>query len=94
VFTTFGALAGPSNIPAQYACTGNVLIRYVFRHHVVGATLATVQPNCTYSGTVAFAHRVGPRKQRRHQECFREVVRFLGNGYLAAHNRIVQVRLG
>jgi hypothetical protein len=94
VFTTSGSLAGPANIPAQYACTGNVLIRYVFHHRVVGATLATVQPNCSYSGAVAFAHRVGSRKDRRRPERFREVARFLGNGYLAARNRIDRVRLG
>jgi hypothetical protein len=61
---------------------------------VVGATLATVQPNCSYSGAVAFAHRVGSRKDRRRPERFREVARVLGNGYLAARNRIDRVRLG
>jgi hypothetical protein len=94
VFTTFGSLAGPANIPVQYACTGSAVIRYFFKRREVGATLAAVQPNCTFSATISLAHRFGRRAERRSAERLKIVVRYLGNGYLAARSRTEHVQIG
>jgi hypothetical protein len=73
---TSGSITHPSWIPAQFACTGNVVIRYMHRRHLVGTTFVAVQPNCTYASLITFA--------RRHR-ALTVRVQFLGNGYLAPH---------
>jgi hypothetical protein len=95
VFTTTASLSGPSNIPAQYECTGGAVIRYFYKHREVAETLAAVQPNCTFTATVELTHKFGSRRQRRHGERLRVFVRFRGNGYLAPANaRNGHVRIG
>ena len=73
---TLGSITHPGWIPPQFACAGNVVIRYVHGRHLVGTTFVPVQPNCTYASLITFGRRHRPLTVR---------VRFLGNGYLAPH---------
>ncbi|HUZ29629.1 MAG TPA: hypothetical protein VMU90_10335 [Solirubrobacteraceae bacterium] len=76
---TTGSLSHPGWIPAQFACTGNVLIRYMHRRHLAATSFAPVQPNCTYASLVTFAHR---------HLALTVHVQFFGNGYLAPKHRV------
>lgn len=71
---TTGFITHPSWIPAQFACTGNVIVRYVHGRHLVGTSFVPLQSNCTYGSLITFARRHRPLSVR---------VRYLGNGYLA-----------
>jgi hypothetical protein len=84
VLTTAGSVVGPSWIPAQYACNGDVTIRVFRGLKQVGFTLAGIQPNCTFAGRTAFTRipgGLGPRKPH----ALRIVVRSIANDYLATN---------
>jgi hypothetical protein len=90
VFTTSGSVRGPSWIPAQFACSGNVTIRFFRGRRRVSFILVPVQPNCTYSGQTVFNRKPGSGGTLT----LGVVIRFLGNGYLArakAHHETVLV---
>jgi len=71
---TAGSISHPSWIPSQFACTGNVEIRFLAGHHFVAASFVPIQPDCTYKSQIVFAHRHRPLTLH---------IRFQGNGYLA-----------
>lgn len=85
VFTTSGRVNGPEWIPSQYACAGEVGVRYFFAHHRVGFALVPVAPNCTFVAQVRFNHLVGPRRHRHPPQVLHILIYFHGNGYLAPH---------
>lgn len=92
VFTTSGRVIGPSSMPAQYACSGTVEIRFFFHAHLVSRAFVPLQPNCTFTGQAGFEHRPGRRHRGKHLTV---LVQFLGNGYLARHlARFEQVSVG
>jgi hypothetical protein len=79
---TSGSIRRPSWIPSQYACAGDVVIRFYRGHHRVRKTVAPVQPNCTFSAVTVF-HKL-PRGRRKHRPLrLLVMVRFLSNAYLA-----------
>ena len=78
LFTTSLSVLGPGAIPASYACTGSAAIRYFNGQHLVAYTLAPVQPDCTASAQVGFAHKIGGGSTP-----LRVTIRFSGNGYLS-----------
>ena len=92
VFTTSGAVKGPSWIPGVYDCNGDVTVRYLLPGgRTVGFTLIPLQPNCTFSGQTAFARVPG----RNRPATLIVRVRFVGNGYLTPRRaRIETVTLG
>lgn len=88
-FTTTGTISGPSWMPAQFACIGDVTLRFYDSSHQVRFEEAPVQSNCTFSETTVFDHLpygttapVG----------LKVVVHFQSTGYLAngrpAHDRV------
>lgn len=84
VLTTTGSVGPPSSIPAAYACSGNVEIRFLNGSRQAGLTFVGLQPDCRFTAQTVFKHL--PRHPRgTHQVRLRIVVRFLGNGYLAPH---------
>jgi hypothetical protein len=90
-FTTTG-LVGPTSIPAQYACHGNVTIRFFRGLRQVGFTLAGVQPNCTFGAQSVFTRL--PRHTRAPVH-LRVVIRFISTPYLAGNRaRYKHVTLG
>jgi hypothetical protein len=82
ILTTSGNVAGPSWIPAQYACQGNVTIRFFRGLRQVRFTLAGVQPTCTFSAQTLFPHL--PRHSRPPVH-LRVVVRFVSTPYLSTN---------
>ena len=84
IFQTSGTVSGPSWIPAQYACTGGVAI-FFFHGSRAKATLAAVQPNCTFSAATVFNRLRGARPVH-----LRVVVRYLSSAYLAPSRPRVQ----
>ena len=54
-----GSVMGPTWIPAQYACNGDVTIRFFRGLKQVGFTLAGIQPNCTFTGSTVFNRSPG-----------------------------------
>jgi hypothetical protein len=80
VFTTSGMILPPRSIPAAFACSGNVTIRFFLGRRRVSFILVPIQPNCTFSGTTAFNRRPGRGRGRRR---LRVVIRYAGTGYLA-----------
>lgn len=88
-FTTTGTISGPSWMPAQFACIGDVTLRFYDSSRQVRFEEAPVQSNCTFSETTVFDHLpygttapVG----------LKVVVHFQSTGYLAngrpAHDRM------
>lgn len=88
-FTTTGSVAGPSWIPAQFACTGEVTLRFYRGARQVRFETAPVQSNCTYSATTVF-YRV-PGGGRAPVQ-LKLLVHFVSTPYLAnghpAHDRV------
>ncbi len=81
-FTTSGTIAGPGWIPAQFACSGEVKIRFMHGRHTVALTVAAVQPNCSFSAQTVLTRK--PGRGSRHRHVLLQVrIRFVGNGYLA-----------
>ena len=94
VLTTSGRLIGPSWMPAQYACSGNVTIRFFKGLKQVGFTLAGVQPTCAFSAQTAFSRLPGRGKVRPPVN-LRIVVRYVSTPYLATNRAgIEHVTLG
>jgi hypothetical protein len=71
---TTGSITHPGWIPDQFACAGNVVVRYMLGRRLVGTTFVALQPNCTYASLITFARKHHPLSVK---------VRFLGNSYLA-----------
>jgi hypothetical protein len=84
VLTTTGSVIGPSWIPAQYACNGDVTIRFFRGLRQVGFTLAGIQPNCTFAGRTVFNRIPGGHSGRR-PVTLRIVVRSIHNDYLGTN---------
>lgn len=84
VLTTRGSISHPGWIPATYACSGNVSIRFFHGARQVGLTFVPLAPNCTFSGQTVFRHLPG-RGPRGRLVLLSVRTRFLGNGYLAPH---------
>jgi hypothetical protein len=81
VLSTSGAI-GPGSVPAAYACSGAVRVRFFNGRRRAATTYAGVQPDCTFGAVTAFQHL--PRHKRgQHAVALRVVITFLGNGYLA-----------
>jgi phosphodiesterase/alkaline phosphatase D-like protein len=74
-FTTTGSVSHPSWIPAAYACTGQVRIRWFRGRHAFKSVTVPLQPNCTYKISTVF--------QRQWKRPLVGFVRYLGTGYLA-----------
>jgi hypothetical protein len=86
-FTTHGSLTVPRSIPKQFACVGNVQVRYFLGHKQVLGDVTPLSPTCGYSSTVSFRHFQGTRKQRHVKtQKLVVVVHWSGNGYLAKAN--------
>ena len=93
VLTTSGTLVGPSWMPAQYRCSGNVTIRFFAGIKQVAFTLAGVQPNCTFGGRTVFARKPLPKVHGAVH--LRVVIRYISTPYLATNRaRIEHVTLG
>jgi hypothetical protein len=80
VFTTSGRVRGHSSIPAQYACSRVVKIRFFIGTRQISRKFAPVQGNCTFSGRTRFRHRP---LHHRGRVTLRVVIQFVGNHYLA-----------
>lgn len=65
-------------MPAQYACRGNVTIRFFRGLHQVRFTLAGVQPNCTFAARTVFTGLPGLRSPVH----LRVVIRYVSTPYL------------
>jgi hypothetical protein len=74
-FTTTGRVSHPSWIPDQYACTGQVRVRWFLGRRAIKTVLVPLQPNCTFAAQTLF--------HRHWKQPLNGFVRFLGNGYLA-----------
>jgi hypothetical protein len=93
-FITSGRIRGPRFIPAQYACSGTVTIKFKLGRRTVASTPAPVQPNCTFSAQTVFGRLPGHGSKHRHVD-LSVSVRFGGDGYLAARSaRTEHVTLG
>ena len=80
-------------MPAQYACAGNVTIRFFRGLRQVRFTLAGVQPNCTFSAQTVFNRLPGPKA--RAPEHLRVVIRYVHTNYLATNRaRYGHITLG
>jgi hypothetical protein len=94
VFTTSGTISGPAWIPAQFACSGQVKIRFLHRFRTVAVSVAAVAPNCTFSAQAVINRKPGRGLKRRRVRLV-ALIHFLGNGYLArAHARPETVVVG
>jgi len=82
-FTTSGSVSGPSAIPALFACSGNVRIRFQLHRRWVNTTIVPLAANCTFSSQAIIPERPGRGSPK---ERLRVVVHYFGNGYLAASN--------
>lgn len=94
VFTTSGRLAGPSWIPAAFACTGEARMTFLHGRRAVAVTVAAVQSNCAFSAQTVLTRRPGRGSPHRRVP-LRVLIQFVGNGYLArAHARPESVVVG
>lgn len=88
-FTTTGTIGGPSWIPAQFACLGEVTLRFYRDSRQVRFETAPVQSNCTYSATSVFYRLPGRGPAPARLTLF---VHFVSTPYLAngrpAHDRV------
>lgn len=80
-FTTTGRVSH-SWIPAGYACTGQVRIRFFLGGRAVKATTVPLAQNCTFAARTVFGRRPG-RAPKNVPVRLNAFVRYLGNGYLA-----------
>ncbi len=88
-FKTSGKVVRPSSIPATYACTGNVTVRFFRGSRQVAYRKAKVKPSCRFSARTVFRHLPGPPAQRRPVQ-LRIVIRFLATPYLAGSRAPVE----
>ena len=94
VLTTTGRVAGPPSIPSQYACNGNVTIRFFRGLRQVKFTLAGIQPNCTFAAKTVFDQLPAGRRARR-PVGLRVVIRSISNNYLQTNRAPIEhVKLG
>lgn len=82
VFTTSGRISGPSSIPAQYACQGDVTIRFFRGVRQVGFRLAPVQPTCGFAAQTRFFHF---RRTHGRPVHLRVVIRYISTPYLGTN---------
>ena len=74
-FTTTGRISHPSWMPATYACTGQVRVRWFVGRHAVKQVVVSLRPDCTFTAQTVF--------QRHWRHPLNGFVRYLGTGYLA-----------
>jgi hypothetical protein len=89
VFTTLGAVHGPSWIPAAAQCSGDVGLRYFHGGRQIGFVLVPVGATCQFAGQAAFNHVRG-----RGPRPVTIKVYFRGNGYLYKASHIDHVTVG
>jgi hypothetical protein len=82
-FTASGKISGPSSIPSNFYCNGEVAIKSFYGSRRVGYAVAPVQPNCTFSGPFTFRRKPPGHGPKNRVTKLRVQIRFLGNGYLA-----------
>lgn len=93
VLTTLGKVIGPSWLPDQFACYGNVTIRFFRGTKQVGFTLAGIQPDCAFGAQTVFTRLPGRRVG--HPIRLRIVIRSIANAYMGTNRaRIEHVKLG
>jgi hypothetical protein len=93
VLTTTGTVTGPSWMPATYACSGNLTIRFFRGLRQVGFTIAALQPNCTFGAQTTFS-RV-PGRKTNGPVGLRIVIRYVSTPYLATNRAALEhVTLG
>ena len=80
VLKTVGALGAPSWMPTNYACAGNVTIRFFAGVRQVAFTLAGVQPNCTFGAQTVFSRKPLPKVHGPVH--LRVVIRYISTPYL------------
>jgi hypothetical protein len=95
VFATSGRLVLPASIPAQFGCSGDLLLRFLLGARTVGTPMfVPVNPDCTFAGRTTFTRRPG-RAPKNRQVQLRLLIHYIGTGYLAPANaRVEQVSLG
>lgn len=84
VLTTTGTVTGPSWMPATYACSGNVTVRFFRGLRQVGFAIAGLQPNCTFAARSVFSRLPGPRRSHGPVR-LRIVIRYVSTPYLATN---------
>jgi len=84
VLTTSGGILGPSWMPSQYACAGDVTIRFFRGIRQVAFTLAGVEPNCTFAAQTVF-QRLPGRRRVHGPVHLRVVIRYVSTPYLATN---------
>jgi hypothetical protein len=82
VFTTKGRIAGPPWIPATYACSGRVRVRWYLGNRRIRQFFVPLGADCTFAARTVFRHRPG-HAPRNVPVRLRMTVGYLGNGYLA-----------
>jgi hypothetical protein len=82
-FTASGSISGPSSIPSNFYCNGEVAIKSFYGKRRVGYAVAPVQPNCTFSSPFTFQRKPPGHGPKNRVVKLRVQIRFLGNGYLA-----------
>jgi hypothetical protein len=93
VLSTSGSVIGPPWMPDQYACYGNVTIRFFRGSKQVGFTLAGIQPNCSFAAQTVF-NRLPGRKPHPPVR-LRVVIRSISNAYLATNRAPIEhIKLG
>jgi hypothetical protein len=93
-FTTYGVVLHPYWIPPQFACVGEVTIKFFHRHHRVRRTTVALQPDCKYSAVTVFHHLPGHGKWKRPVR-LRVIAEFLPNPYLgSSRSKTVHVLVG
>lgn len=92
VLNTSGRIIEPSSIPAQYACQGNVTIRFFKGIKQVKFTLAPVQSTCGFAAQTVFPQLP---KHSRAPVHLRVVIRYISTPYLATNRaRYEHITLG
>ena len=74
-FTTTGRISHPSWMPATYACTGQVRVRWFLGRRAIRQVAVPLRPDCTFTVQTVF--------QRHWRRPLNGFVRYLGTGYLA-----------
>lgn len=88
-FTTTGTVHPPAAIPDQFACTGEVGLRYFTGGKRVAFALVALQPNCTFSSQQVF-NRLPGRGPKNRVVTVHLLIHFRGNGYIAPSNARTQ----
>ena len=82
-FTTAGKIAGPARYTAGQICSASATVTFYDGRHKLRSSTDPVQPNCTFYSQTSFKRLPGHGSKNRTVK-LRVVVRFTGNGWLAA----------